>query len=164
MNVYVNGVLWATPACPNPGSYDVYAYAPVVLSLKSGANSVKFTGPGVNGGPNFDRIEVKKTPRTGSCSPTVPNAVIPVYDLIQNLELNPNPVNETTTLTFKSANNANGKLSVYSLTGKLVFEENYHFIMGANQKVIDFSTLNKGLYIGKLQVGDEMQSVKIMKK
>ena len=164
MNVYVNGVLWATPACSNPGSYDVYAYAPVVLSLKSGANSVKFTGPGVNGGPNFDRIEVKKTPRTGSCSPTVPNAVIPVYDLIQNLELNPNPVNETTTLTFKSANNANGKLSVYSLTGKLVFEENYHFIMGANQKVIDFSTLNKGLYIGKLQVGDEMQSVKIMKK
>ncbi len=164
MNVYVNGVLWAQPACPNPGSYDVYAYAPVILSLKAGANSVKFTGPGPNGGPNFDRIEVKKVPRTGDCAPVSPNAVIPVYDLIQNLAINPNPVSESTTMTFKSANNETGKFSIYSLTGKLVFEQTYSFNVGANLKEIDLSSLNRGMYIGKLQVGDQIQSVKIMKK
>ena len=164
MNVYVNGVLWANPACPNPGTYEAYAYASVVLSLKAGANSVKFTGPGPNSGPNFDRIEIKKVPRTGSCSPAVPNAVVSVYDLIQNLSLTPNPVDRTTTMTFKSANNESGKLSIYNLTGKLMFEQSYHFNVGANQQVVDLSLLNNGLYIGKLQVGNQMQSIKIMKK
>ena len=164
MNVYVNGVLWAQPACPNPGSYDIYAYAPVILSLKAGANSVKFTGPGPNGGPNFDRIEVKKVPRTGDCVPVSPNAVEQVYDLIQHLSINPNPVSETTTLTFKSANNETGRFSIYSLTGKLVFEQTYSFNVGANLKEIDLSSLYRGMYIGKLQVGDQIQSVKIMKK
>jgi hypothetical protein len=163
MNVYVNGVLWANPACPNPGSYDIYAYQPVILSLKAGANSVKFTGPGANSGPNFDRIEVKKTPRSGSCAPTI-SAVENVYDLIQNLEISPNPVADKATMTFKSIDNVNGKLSVYSLTGKLVSEESFHFTAGGNQKEIDLSTLNRGMYIGRLQVGNEMQSVKIMKK
>ena len=136
----------------------------MVFSLKAGANAIKFSGPGANGRSNFDRIEIRKVPRSGGCSPGLPNALDPVYDLIQNLELNPNPVNESTTMTFKSANNANGKLSVYTLTGKLVFEDSYHFTVGANQKEIDLSILNKGLYIGKLQLGGEMQSVKIMKK
>jgi len=84
--------------------------------------------------------------------------------LIQNLSLNPNPVSETTILTFKSVDNANGKLSVYSLTGKLVFEQSYSFYVGANLKEIDLSSLNRGMYIGKLQVGDDIQSIKIMKK
>jgi hypothetical protein len=164
INVYVNGVLWANPACPNPGSYDAYAYASVVLSLKAGSNSIKFTGPGPNSGPNFDRIEIKKVPRSGSCSPVAPSAVVPVYDMIQNLCLTPNPVSQTATMTFKAANNEAGKLSVFDLMGKVVYEESYNFNMGANQKVIDLSLLNSGLYIGRLQVGDQSQSIKIMKK
>ena len=164
MNVYVNGVLWAQPACPNPGSYDVYAYAPVVLKLNAGNNSVKFTGPGPNSGPNFDRIEVRKVPRSGDCAPVSPNAVEQVYDLIQHLSLNPNPVGDKTTMTFKSADNVDGKLSVFTLTGKLVYEESFHFTSGANQKEIDLSSLNRGMYVGRLQAGAEMQSVKIMKK
>jgi len=164
MNVYVNGVLWANPACLNPGSYDLYAYASVVLSLKAGANSVKFTGPGPNSGPNFDRIEVKKVPRSGSCSPTTSSAVIPVYDSIQNLCFTPNPVDQSTTMTFKSANNETGKLSIFNLTGKLIFEQSFSFNVGTNQKVVDLSSLNKGLYIGKLLVGTQIQSIKIVKK
>ena len=163
MDVYVNNVLWAQPSCPNPGSYDVYAYAPVVLSLKAGANAIKFTGPGPNSGPNFDRIEIKKVPRSGACSPAV-LAVENVYDLIQHLTITPNPVEESTTMTFKSSDNASGKLSIYSLTGKLVFEESYWFNVGANLKEIDLSALHRGMYIGKLQVGQQIQSVKIMKK
>ena len=165
INVYVNGVLWATPACPNPGSYDVYAYAPVILSLNAGNNTVKFTGPGPNSGPNFDCIQVKKVPRTGSCSPAAPTAVLsPVNDLIQQLCLDPNPVDQSTTMTFKASNNETGKLSIFNLTGKLVFEQSYNFNIGANQKMIDLSLLSRGMYIGRLQVGSQMQSVKIMKK
>lgn len=164
MNVYVNGVLWAAPSCPNPGSYDVYAYAPVVLSLNAGNNSVKFTGPGPNSGPNFDCIQIKKVPRTGDCSPAVIAGTSPVYDLIQNLCLNPNPVDQIATMTFKASNNEKGKLSVFNLTGKLVFEQLYDFNVGANQKVIDLSSLNSGMYIGRLQVGSQTQSIKIMKK
>lgn len=164
MNVYVNGVLWANPSCPNPGSYETYAYAPVILSLNAGSNSIKFTGPGLNSGPNFDRIEIKKVPRTGNCSPPTIAAVAPVYDLIQNLCLSPNPVDQTTTMTFKASTNEKGKLSVFNLTGKLVFEQTYDFNIGANQKTIDLSLFNSGMYIGRLQVGEQIQSIKIMKK
>ena len=163
MNVYVNGVLWAQPSCPNPGSYESYAYAPVVLSLKAGNNSVKFTGPGPNSGPNFDRIEIKKVPRSGDCAPTI-SAVNPVYEMIQNLTLSPNPVENSATMTFKSVNNETGKLSVFNLTGKLLLEESYRFNIGSNQKEIDLSSLKSGMYIGRLQVGNQMQSIKIMKK
>jgi hypothetical protein len=162
MNVYVNGTLWAKPSCPNPGSYDIYAYQPVVLSLNAGNNALKFTGPGPNSGPNFDRIEIKKTPRSGNCSPTVD--VRPVYDLVQNLSLNPNPAGETSMLTFKAANNEDAVLSVYNVTGKLMSEQAFHFNVGANQKEIDLSMLKSGIYIGKLQAGSQYQTIKIMKK
>ncbi|MDD4968169.1 MAG: T9SS type A sorting domain-containing protein [Paludibacter sp.] len=164
MNVYVNGILWANPACPNPGSYDIYAYTPVILSLNVGNNAIKFTGPGINSGPNFDRIEIKKVPRTGNCSPAPTAVLSPVSDVIQNLSLNPNLVDQTTTITFKASNNEKGKLSVFNLTGKLVFEQLYDFNIGANQKTVDLSMLNSGMYFGRLQIGEQMQSVKIMKK
>jgi parallel beta-helix repeat protein len=162
MNVYVNGTLWAKPACPNPGSYEIYAYQPVVLSLNAGNNALKFTGPGPNSGPNFDRIEIKKTPRSGNCSPTVD--VRPVYDLVQNLSLNPNPAGETAMLTFKAANNEDAILSVFNVTGKLMSEQAFHFNVGANQKEIDLSMLKSGVYVGKLQAGNQYQTIKIMKK
>ena len=90
--------------------------------------------------------------------------VTAVFDLIQQLCLTPNPVDQTTVMTFKSANSETGKLSIFNLTGKLVFEQSYNFNVGANQKTIDLNSLNNGLYIGKLQVGSQIQSIKIMKK
>ncbi len=164
INVYVNGVLWANPTCPNPGSYEVYAYAPVILALNAGNNLLKFTGPGANSGPNFDRIEIKKVPRYGNCSPATLSGISSVNDLIQNLSIDPNPIDHTTTMTFNASNNEKGRLSIVDLTGKLVFEQSYNFNTGENQKTIDLSQLNGGMYIGRLQVGSQMQSIKIMKK
>lgn len=69
----------------------------------------------------------------------------------------PNPANETITLEMGNRGNEIPVISIYSITGKIVYKE----IAENNIKVIDVSRLDKGLYFVKIENGTETITKKL---
>ncbi|WP_406116020.1 carbohydrate-binding protein [Kitasatospora purpeofusca] len=60
MDISVNGTrIAAGRAFPPTANWDTWATAALPVSLKAGANTVRFTSTTADGGPNLDRITVR---------------------------------------------------------------------------------------------------------
>ncbi|MFJ8431079.1 carbohydrate-binding protein [Kitasatospora sp. NPDC094019] len=60
MDISVNGTrIAAGRAFPPTANWDTWATATLPVSLKAGANTVRFTSTTADGGPNLDRITVR---------------------------------------------------------------------------------------------------------
>lgn len=58
------------------------------------------------------------------------------------IQLFPNPTSGIIEINMKNGKNINGSISVYDISGKLILSQG----MNANRKIIDISSLSKGLY------------------
>jgi len=70
------------------------------------------------------------------------------------LTIYPNPTNSTITLTWQAQNHSNNyQLQLYDGKGKLIITETLRAAQGS--KVLDMSAFSKGIYFGRLLVGEE---------
>lgn len=68
-----------------------------------------------------------------------------------NVKVYPNPFSSKTTIEFFNPNNSNYKLSVYSISGKKVFElEN----ITSEKIIMDKGNLHNGIYLIDLKADD----------
>lgn len=83
-------------------------------------------------------------------------------ELLQNY---PNPFNPTTAIEFTLTDNANVRLSIYSILGELVKEYNYNQLDAGYHKIsFDASELTSGTYIYQLKVKGERSEFVSTKK
>lgn len=76
----------------------------------------------------------------------------------------PNPFANEITLEFKSDTEGTAKLSITSLSGEKLFEDQMNVTQGNNQFLRSYASLNTGIYILSIDYEDEVQNVRIVKK
>lgn len=81
---------------------------------------------------------------------------------LKSIALYPNVATENTTLIFSSNSNQKFETVVTNLNGQKVAQYNFAAGAGLNQKQIDVSTFNKGIYIVTLSNGTETLSQKLI--
>ncbi|MCH8568509.1 MAG: T9SS type A sorting domain-containing protein [Balneolales bacterium] len=95
-----------------------------------------------------------------------PVSLEPGTDLPKMVELHqnyPNPFNPTTVLTYSLPESGSVLLQVYNMQGQLVQTlVNEHNNAGRHEVSFDAGSLASGLYIYRLQTGNEIQSRKMM--
>jgi hypothetical protein len=74
------------------------------------------------------------------------------------MNLSPNPFQTTIHLGFEKVS-AERTISIYDLMGRKVYNE----VLDTNETYIDLNTLSKGIYLLKVDSGNEVQSKKIVK-
>ena len=75
---------------------------------------------------------------------------------INNLNVYPNPVKNILNIT----NVENGNISIYNLSGKLIYTENVY----QNNAKINFSDFTQGIYVVSVKNDDEVRTYKIVKQ
>lgn len=79
------------------------------------------------------------------------------------IKLYPNPVVDNATIEFNLKSRENVKLSVYSLTGRLVYTEDLGSLAAGERKVnVRLNNLSAGSYLMTLQSSKEMKSTKFI--
>ena len=78
-----------------------------------------------------------------------------------DLVLFPNPAIKIIDLQLQKGDQ---QISIYNLTGKIVYEEKLHVIKNNTQKAIDISHLPKALYIIKITGEQDVKSGKLVKQ
>jgi hypothetical protein len=85
-------------------------------------------------------------------------------NIINGLEVYPNPAEEQTILSWNSSRNENGTIMIYGMNGQLIQTMNYQSIVGKNQMIVNTNQWNSGLYqimmISKEGVKRNIQVVK----
>lgn len=81
------------------------------------------------------------------------NAPISVY---------PNPNNGTFTIAFQQVERAKTSVEVLDVQGKVIFKEKLGSFSGEYKKELDLKSHGAGLYLVKVQQGDEMSSLKVV--
>ncbi|QQS30917.1 MAG: T9SS type A sorting domain-containing protein [Sphingobacteriales bacterium] len=89
---------------------------------------------------------------------TLPNAL--AFPLI----ITPNPTRNSATLTYHSHQSQPITLTLYDLTGRLLFEENLQPTIGTNNYILDILPYPQGLYVVTLNNGIEVVSGKVVKE
>lgn len=84
--------------------------------------------------------------------------------VIRNLQLYPNPVKETFTLKFSTANAGSYLLQIFSLEGKLIQIQRENAQSGQNLIQLNSSSLSAGMYLLRIQTDGQTQSVKFIKQ
>lgn len=74
----------------------------------------------------------------------------------------PNPTTSSTTLTWQGQNQGNYQLQLYDVHGRLLFNETVPSAQGSKQ--LDMSSYAKGIYFGRLAVGEETRSFKVVRE
>jgi hypothetical protein len=74
----------------------------------------------------------------------------------------PNPTTSTTTITWQGQSHGSYQLELYDVHGRLLLSESLP--SGQGSKQIDMSAYAKGIYFGRLVVGDEMRSFKVVRE
>ncbi|HLC83639.1 MAG TPA: T9SS type A sorting domain-containing protein [Bacteroidia bacterium] len=84
-------------------------------------------------------------------------------NLIQNVQLFPNPSNGFSTLLFNLKNAEQIKVSLFDVTGKEIFQIANEEMQKGNQKInINTTKLSAGIYICKVQSANGERSVKLV--
>lgn len=90
---------------------------------------------------------------TGIESPSGPDA---------NIKLYPNPTSSTTTLTLDITDRAEVTVRIVDGTGRLVAARNYGAVQGAYDIELPTANLSKGLYLVSVQIGDVLNTRKLV--
>jgi hypothetical protein len=73
----------------------------------------------------------------------------------------PMPAKEEVTVQYLTSNGGNTLLSIYSLTGQVVFQERFSDIEGLNTRILNLSTLSSGSYVLRMENNSIVQSKRI---
>ncbi len=98
---------------------------------------------------------------TWSFTSTVPQG-IENYLNDKNISLYPNPVNDKLNIELNLPGQSEIQISLSDLLGQAVIEQRFMLDQGVNIKTLDLKTLNKGLYILKIQSESSSFSKKII--
>lgn len=80
------------------------------------------------------------------------------------LSASPVPAEEFIKLTFNQAAETGSTMKIYNTKGQVVYEESFNALQGYNEKFIQVSTMDPGLYHIHLYSGNEVQRTKFLKK
>lgn len=80
----------------------------------------------------------------------------------ESLRIAPNPTAGLTKFFLTSSHISEGSLSVFNITGKLVYQQNLSLNEGANMLEIDLSDQPSGLYLVKGQWGNSEYQSKLI--
>jgi hypothetical protein len=80
------------------------------------------------------------------------------------LTVSPNPNNALFTLTFSVNNNANLEIEAFDMWGNTVYRNNYGNFIGTFNKQLNLGNIADGIYILKIQHGNNVYRQKIMIK
>ncbi len=76
----------------------------------------------------------------------------------------PNPVSGNSQLTFNSSISGGYTISLFDISGRLIFDEQLNSVEGVNNINLDTEDLGQGVYFIKLQTGLESRVLKLIKK
>jgi hypothetical protein len=83
---------------------------------------------------------------------------------LPSVSLYPNPTTSLTTLTWQGQNQGNYQLQLYDVHGRQVLQFDGAATNGTNTLTIDMSGLAPGIYFGRLEIGEEMRSFKVVRE
>lgn len=86
------------------------------------------------------------------------------YNLIEDLNLYPNPASESVTINLSSNVSDKVSMKVYDVLGKEVYTEQVQLIQGVNNKTLGIESLPNGLYSLTIQVGNQNYVQKFIKQ
>lgn len=102
--------------------------------------------------------------KTGAYLGVGDNGAVNSGSSIKDMITYPNPSSANTTLSFELEKEGDVMVSVYSISGALVKKITKEKLMAGKQELtIDSETLNEGIYIIKMQSGQQSQSVTFVK-
>lgn len=102
--------------------------------------------------------------KTGAYLGVGDNGAVNSGSSIKDMITYPNPSSTNTTLSFELEKEGDVMVSVYSISGALVKKITKEKLMAGKQELtIDSETLNEGIYIIKMQSGQQSQSVTFVK-
>jgi hypothetical protein len=83
--------------------------------------------------------------------------------ITENFKINevvafPVPANDKLNFEISTINSSLIKISIYNTIGKLISTNNFNSIIGNQNISVDISTIEKGNYIYKIEIGDEVYS------
>ncbi len=126
----------------------------VVLAIEE-FNDTLYIGGGfteLNGNPIFSVAKSGGAAQDENCGTL--SGIEEAETNANGLVIYPNPTTSTTTLTWQAQNHSNNyQLQLYDGQGKLIFTETLRAAQGS--KVLDMSAFSKGIYFGRLLVGEE---------
>ena len=99
------------------------------------------------------------------------DSVLDIDNLVQNnaptnkfeVMVYPNPLQNDGTIRFNMKDNANVKVEIYNISGRLVHTHSEYMTSGTQNVSFDASKFDKGAYIVKVVAGDEVSSAKFIK-
>ena len=80
------------------------------------------------------------------------------------LTIMPNPTEGSSRIRMNSSKESQAILSVFDITGKMVYQENFALVKGENLRELDMSSRPSGLYLVQLKQGDTLFRTKLIVK
>ena len=77
------------------------------------------------------------------------------------IKLYPNPSNGNTTLNLTANDNTSVNVSIFTMTGKIAFKNNFEVTKGENNINLSQANLSEGIYLVKVKVGDKLFTERI---
>lgn len=96
----------------------------------------------------------------------IPEVGLNVYNSHEYLNIYPNPVIDYTSINIKIDENEKVSISIFDMSGKKMesVESNKWYLPGSYEIIFDRKNLHSGMYLCKVQIGDEIASRKIVVK
>lgn len=99
------------------------------------------------------------------------DSVLDIDDIVQSdaptnkfeVMVYPNPLQNDGTIRFNMKDNANVKVEIYNISGRLVHTHSEYMTTGVQNIAFDASKFDNGAYIVKVVAGDEVSSAKFIK-
>jgi len=81
-----------------------------------------------------------------------------------SFKMYPNPASEQFTIKFIGKTNTSAKMEIYNIIGSKVYENEFEATTGENNQLIEISMLERGVYLIKLIVNDEVYTQRLVKE
>jgi hypothetical protein len=85
-------------------------------------------------------------------------------NVVERLFVYPNPTSDYISINLSDLRNSKVEISIYDITGKIIFNESYANCTGKFTKSIDLDAYTSGLYLIKVNADESMFTAKIIKQ
>jgi O-glycosyl hydrolase len=150
LRVKLDGVTLATITVPNTGDYGLFQNVVIPNITFTGGNNKVLRLEILGGDFNIDKIAIQI------------NLSVNDNKFNEALSLYPNPTKNY--IKIKSEYLGDGNINIYSVTGELVLEYKFTAENGDNEKNMDISSLQNGLYFVKITDSNGSYLRKIIKQ
>jgi Metallo-peptidase family M12B Reprolysin-like/Secretion system C-terminal sorting domain/Bacterial pre-peptidase C-terminal domain/Fibronectin type III domain len=76
--------------------------------------------------------------------------------------ISPNPAQHTANLSFHSEMDGDAEITVSNMVGRIIFTQKASVVEGQNNAVVDLTNLANGIYLVRIQNGDQIKTAKIL--